>query len=178
MNKSHVGCVLLFCGTLASCAQTLPSAPLPYAPQHPHASIGDFTDHVLEPLALRFADEKISEAMADQKLARTPKSSTQTLAGVLAELPWVGKLMNVTTISQKARLDQELVWLETRRIPLKRELLESFVSGTTQEEDTFTFCVDSVQRRYQSLDINRFSRLPDGPGPCQSEQLYSLIKTS
>ena len=61
VNKSHVGCVLLYCGTLAACAQTLP---LP--PPHPHASIGDFTDHVLEPLALRYADEKISQAMADQ----------------------------------------------------------------------------------------------------------------
>lgn len=133
---------------------------------------------MLEPLALRFADEKISQAMADQKLARTPKPSTQTLAGVLAELPWVGKLMNVTTVSQKARLDEELVWLETRRIPLKRELLELFVSRTTQEEDTFIFCVDNVQRRYQSLDTNRFSRLPDGPGPCEPAQLYSLIKSS
>ncbi len=138
------------------------------------ASLGDFTDHVLDPLALRLADEKIAEAIGQHKVARTPKASTQTLAGFLTELPWIGKLMNATAVSRKAKLDEEVAWLESRRIPLKRELLDLFVSRTTQEGDVFTLCVDGVERRYQAYDITRFSRLPDGPGPCAAVPLISL----
>lgn len=140
----------------------------------PRPSMGDFSDHVLEPLALRLADEKISQTAAERKLALTPKSSTQTLAGLLTEVPWVGKLMNVTAASQKARIEQELAWIESRRIPLKRELLERFMARTTRDGDIFTFCADGVERRYQALDVTRFTRLADGPGPCPILPLLSL----
>lgn len=167
MNSLHMSCALLLCGTLASCAHALP-----------RASIGDFTDQILEPLALRVADEKISVVSADMKSARTPKASTQTMASLLTELPWVGRLLSFGTVSRKAHLDEDLVWLETRRIPLKRELLELFVLRTTQEGETFTLCADGVQRRYQAIDPSRFTRLPDGPGPCESTPLRSLKKES
>ncbi len=170
MNMFHAGAAVLLCGALASCSN-------PLTQTIPHASIGDFTDHVLEPIALRVADEKISEASAGLKSEHTPKATMQTVASLLYDVPWVGKLLNFRNVTQKAHLEQDLVWLETRRIPLKRELLDLFVSQTTFEEQTFTFCVDGVQRRYQALDTNRFTRLPDGPGPCEPMQLRSLHKT-
>ncbi len=165
MKTRHFGPLLLFCGALMSCAHATPPA-----------SIGDFTDQILDPLALRIADEKISETGAELKAVRTPKSSTQTLASVLNELPWIGKLLNVSTATRKAQLDQDLAWLETRRMPLKRELLDLFVSRTIQEEEIFSFCVNGVERRYQALETGRFTRLPDGPGPCDITPLASLKK--
>lgn len=169
MNMFHVGAAVL-CWTLVSCAN-------PLTHTIPRASIGDFTDHVLEPLALRVADEKISEASAALKLEHTPEATMQTVASLLYEIPYIGKLLNFRNVTEKAQLDRKLIWLETRRIPLKRELLDLFVSGTTYDEQTFTFCLDGVQRRYQALDTNRFTRLPDGPGPCGSMQVRSLNKT-
>ena len=169
MNMFQAGSVLLLCVVLASCAN-------PLTPTIARASVGDLTDYVLEPLAFRVADEKISEASAELKLAHTPKATMQTVASLLNEVPWIGKLLNFRNVSQKAELEQDLAWLETRRIPLKRELLDLLVSRTTQEGEMFIFCVDGVQRRYQALDTNRFTRLPDGPGPCQPMQLYSLKK--
>lgn len=171
MNQRYMAAVILLFGTVASCSHAAPSAQ-PVG----HASIGDFADHILEPMALRVADEKISEASAELKLARMPKTSTQTLAGLLHQLPWVGSVLNFSSASKKAKLEEDLTWLETRRIPLKRELLDRFVSRTTQEGDTFTFCVDHVQRRYQALDTTRFTRLPDGPGPCEYAPLLTLRK--
>ena len=166
MNKQlYLAPLLLFCGALMSCAHAAP-----------RASVGDFTDQILEPLALRIADEKISEAGAELKSARTPKASTQTLATVLNELPWIGKLLNVSTASRKAQLDEDLAWLETRRMPLKRELLDLFVGRTVQDQETFSFCVNGVERRYQAIEPGRFTRLPDGPGPCEITSLSSLKK--
>jgi hypothetical protein len=171
MHRIHVSLVILLCLTLASCAH--PSTQTPTAGR---ASIGDFTDHVLEPLALRVADEKIIEAGAGLKLAQTPKGNVQSIANLLQDVPWIGTLLNFRTVSQKAHLEEDLAWLETRRIPLKRELLDLFVSQTSHEDDTFTVCIDRAQRRYQALDINRFTRLPDGPGPCGPLQPASLKK--
>jgi hypothetical protein len=167
MNTFHAGPVFLLCWALTSCSN-------PLTPTIPRASIGDFTDHVLEPLALRVADEKITEAGAELKLARTPKATIQTVASLLNEVPWIGKLLNFRNVSQKAELEEDLARLETRRIPLKRELLNLFVSRTIHEGETFIFCVDGVQRRYQGLDTNRFTRLPDGPGPCEPTQLQTF----
>lgn len=166
MNRHQAGCVVLLCGVLASCAHAVP----PASP----ASIGDFTDQILEPLALRVADEKIIEAGAELRLAHTPKASTQTMAGLLNELPWIGKLLNFSSVSQRARLDEQLAWLETRRMPLKRELLDLFVSRTTRDDDIFSFCINGHERRYQAINAGRFTRLPDGSGPCDIIPLYSL----
>lgn len=168
MSAFRIGSVLLICGVLGACAH-------PLAQNH-RASIGDFTDHVLEPLALRVADEKISEASARLKVEYTPKASVHTVASLLYDIPWIGKLLSVRNVSRKAQLEEDLAWLETQRIPLKRELLDLFVSRTTYQPETFTFCVDGVQRRYQALDTNRFTRLVDGPGPCELTQLHSLKK--
>jgi hypothetical protein len=169
MHTLRLSWAVLLCGMLGACAN-------PLTPAIPPASLGDFTDHVLEPLALRVADEKITEASAALKLERTPKATFQTVASLLDDVPWVGKLLNFTNVSRKAQLEEDLVWLETRRIPLKRELLTLFVSGTTHTDDIFVICVDGVQRRYQALDINRFTRLVDGPGPCELRPLLSLKK--
>jgi hypothetical protein len=171
----HLSLAILLCSTLASCTHAPTPAPAQMPPPG-HASIGDFTDYVLEPLALRVADEKITEASAGLKLARTPKGAVQSVAGLLQDVPWIGKILNFTTVSQKAHLEEDLAWIETRRLPVKRELLDAFVAQTSHEEDTFTTCIDGVQRRYQALDINRFTRLPDGSGFCEALQLNSLRK--
>ena len=177
MNRIQIGFFILLCGALASCGHArTPVQAGAQAPPAAHASIGDFTDYVLEPLALRVADEKIMEASGALKLAQTPKGTVQSVAGLLQDVPWMGKILNFTTVAQKAHLEEDLAWLETRRLPLKRELLDGFVAQTSHDDDTFTVCIDAVQRRYQALDVNRFTRLPDGSGFCDALQPTSLRK--
>jgi hypothetical protein len=170
VNAIQLSSVFLFCCVLGACTHSLTTT-------IPHASIGDFTDHVLEPLALRIADEKIIEAGGALRLEHTPKATFQTVAGLLYDVPWIGKLLNFAKVSEKAQLEEELAWLESRRIPLKRELLQQLVSGTSHEDQRFTVCVDGVQRRYEALDVNRFTRLLDGPEPCEPARLQSLKRT-
>ena len=165
-NLSAMGLTLLFAGVLGCTHAT------------PQASLGDFSDQVLEPLAARLADEKLLEVEALVKAEQTPDVSMQTFASLLQELPWVGKLMNIGTASQKARLEQDLAWLETRRIPLRHEMIALFESRTQQSQDTFSFCISGVQRRYQALEVGRFTRLTDGPGPCETTKLQTLSKLS
>jgi hypothetical protein len=169
MKAFPIGSILVICLVQGACSY-------PLAPTIHHATIGDFTDHVLEPLALRVADEKISEASARLKVEYTPKASLHTVTSLLYDIPWIGRLLNVSNVSRKAQWEEDLAWLESQRIPLKRELLDLFVSRTTYQEETFTLCVDGVQRRYQALDTNRFTRLVDGPGPCDLTPLHSLRK--
>ena len=140
----------------------------------PHASLGDFSDQVLEPAAARLADEKILEIQALMKAEQAPTVPVQTLASLLQELPWVGRLMNVGAASQKARLEQDLLWLETRRVPLRRELLSLFESRAEHSEGTFSFCISGIQRRYQAIEGGRFTRLPDGPVRCETTPLHTL----
>jgi hypothetical protein len=156
-------CLILIINTSLSCA-----------PIAPRASLGDFTDEVLEPLALRVADEKISEVSAERKFARTPKATIQTLAMLLQDIPWIGKLVTFDTVSRKAQLEEDLAWLDTRRIPLKRELLNLFVLRTKQDGEVFSFCISGVQRRYQAIEAARFTRLADGLDSCEQTQLMSL----
>ena len=143
-----------------------------------HASIGDFTDQVLEPLAARLADEKIIEKTALIRAAQTPAASHQTIAAVLQELPWIGKMFTVVNTTRQAYLEQDLAWLETRRIPLRHELLSIFRSRTQQDGNAFAFCVNGVERRYQAIEQGRFSRLDDGSGPCETTPLQSLKRNS
>ena len=170
MKPLYGSVVVVLYALLGACAN-------PFLQPSPRASVGDFTDHVLESLALRLADEKISEAGSAMKLEHLPKAPVQAVVDLLDDIPWVGKLLSVRNVSQKARLEEDLAWLETRRIPLKRELLDLFVARTTSEGDVFSVCVEGVERRYHALDITRFTRLPDGIGPCELTQLNSLKRT-
>jgi hypothetical protein len=162
-HAGGIGLAVLLFGAFWGCSYVVP-----------HASIGDFSDQVLEPAAARLADEKILEIQALMKAEQAPTVPLQTLASLLQELPWVGRLMNVGAASQKARLEQDLLWLETRRVPLRRELLTLFESRVEQSQDTFSFCISGVQRRYQATEGGRFSRLPDGSVPCETTALHTL----
>src|SRR5215217_2956181 len=158
-NLSAMGLTLILAGVLGCTHAT------------PRASIGDFSDQVLQPLGARLADEKVLELQSLVKAEQTPNVPLQTLASLLQELPWVGKLVNIGTASQRARLEQDLAWLETRRVPLRHELIALFESRTEQSQDTFSFCLSGVQRRYQALEVGRFTRLTDGPGHCETTKL-------
>jgi hypothetical protein len=158
---------LVFCVCLASCQHSSP-------PSLPSASLGDFTDQVLEPLAVRLADEKIIQDRADSIARFTPKASERGVQDLLTGIPYVGKLLEYGESTRKAELEEELAWLETRRIPLKREILDLFVSRTVPTNAGFSVCVEGRQRQYKLTEGGRFTRLADGSERCDTTELKTL----
>jgi len=140
----------------------------------PHASLGDFTDQVIEPLASRMADEVFMEKRAALIAAHIPEASFATVTSLLVEVPMVGRWIQWGTQVRKTQLEADLAWLETRRLPLKQELRDLFVARTVKTDEGFAFCADGKQRRYQIIEGARFSRLEDGSGPCDLTKLHSL----
>jgi hypothetical protein len=178
---------IFFCGMLLSCAHTAPQA-----------SLGDFSDQVLEPLASRLADEHLAQARADISLTyqeqekRIAKGSLDESAramihglglylfGPLGDLGGESLFQLMQSQAAKdasvrhAEYEEVLAWLETRRLPLKRELLDLFENRAVPTGQGFSVCVEDKQRQYQTVEGGRFTRLADGPGPCETTQLQSL----
>src|SRR5206468_12122101 len=108
----------------------------------PSLPVGEFYDHVLDPLAQKIANERV-----DHELARIPSSW-----GALGS---VGSLINPPAAMIGAGLDwwsqasaqEQRVTLEARRLPLKQELLGLFESRTKQTADGYSVCVEGIQRR-------------------------------
>ncbi len=75
---------------------------------------------------------------------------------------------------RRAQYEETLAWLETRRLPLKRELLDLLLKRTVTTTEGFSACVEGKQRRYQAEAGGRFTRLADGPNPCETTQLQSF----
>lgn len=163
MRPCTVLYVLLSLVLLSSCAHI-----------SPQASLGDFTDQVIEPLASRMAEETFMAKRAAVIAAHTPEASFATVTSLLGEVPMLGRFIQWGTHVRKTQLDADLAWLETRRLPLKQELRDLFVARTVKTDEGFAFCADGKQRRYRSIEGTRFSRLEDGAGPCELTQLHSL----
>lgn len=188
MGRFLVACCLAACcGGLSSCAHTTSQA-----------SLGDFSDHVLEPLASQLADEHIAQGRADINLTylerekrisegRTDVSDGATIHGLGSLL--VGpsgseRTQSVPVVDEnqafkdasmrRAQYEETLAWLETRRLPLKRELLDLLLKRTVTTSVGFSVCVEGKQRQYQAVEGGRFTRLADGPGPCETSELQSL----
>lgn len=185
-GKDLFYCVLLG-SVLTACAHT-PPAP----------SLGDFTDVILTPLAVQHADESIIEIKA--KLGQMYQARLRQLTGaqltpteelVLKGLSSVlfgpGGAVGSSVLfgvlrsnGQRAMADTEaeyqdwLIWLDTRRAPLKADLLALYIKRTKPTGTGFSVCIDGQERRYEQVDIRRYSRVEDGPGPCERIRLGTL----
>ena len=166
MRPCTVLYVLLSLALLSACAHVASQA-----------SLGDFTDQVIEPLASRMADETFMAKRAAMIAAQTPGTSFATVTSLLGEVPMFGRWIQWGSHIRKAQLEADLAWLETRRLPLKEELRDLFVARTVRTDEGFAFCADGKQRRYRSIEGVRFSRLEDGSGPCELTQLKSLRRS-
>jgi len=108
MSLLHVASVLFLSVVLGACAS-------PFMPAPPRASVGDFTDHVLEPLALRVADEKISETRAALRLEQT-QDTMQHVADLLYEVPWISSSIGRRTRATPLRSVSTAFSVATRRL--------------------------------------------------------------
>ena len=130
---------------------------------------GDFIDQVLEPLSMRLAEEKYAQTLADVNHRCAADASKETLPlgadKALKVLPWLGDIVKAGEEKLEREKQKHLAWLETRRIPLKQEILNTLVTQTDQTGSDFTVCVDGQKRHYTGLKDGRFTRLED-EGSC------------
>lgn len=146
----------LFC---ASCA-TAPS--LPPAPALP---FGEFVDQVLDPLAGTLADERIQQAQVELK-SGTLSVSLLSLLGLVFGPQGSVVGSGLATLND-ASIEQQSAHLDTRRHPLKKEILSLLTQRTKTQGDHYSVCVEGAERRY-GVQEGKFVRLIDGPGPCET----------
>ena len=151
-----VGLIALF---FVSCAITTSRPSLP---------VGEFYDHVLDPLAQKIANERVDHELAKIQSSHGALGSVGSLIGLPAAIIGAG----LDWWSQDSAQEKRAT-LEARRLPLKKELLVLFESRTKETPDGYSVCVEGIQRRY-SVRGEKFVREENGPGPCDTALVYTL----
>jgi hypothetical protein len=150
-----------------------------------------FTEGVLQPLAAQQAEERISQArsllaqinLAKERLAAgqplTPETQTllNGIVGLLTLNPgdprgtdvllaFVDAKAKKPLAARKVAYQEALAWIDSRRLPLQREILRRLADRAVRTNKGFAVCVDGIQRQYETGVEGRFVRLADKPGAC------------
>lgn len=138
----------------------------------PALPIGEFYDQVLDPLAEKGAAERIDQAKAEVGSQKISPLVAAFIGSLLA--PGTGHALGGGLAAlNNSSIEQQLTLLDTRRLPLKHELLQLFIGRTKTEGEHYRVCVEGVERVYAVQD-GHFVRLANGPGPCEVTALTSL----
>jgi hypothetical protein len=161
-------------------------APLGFSPE-----TKAFTEEVLQPLAAQQVEERISHArsllaqinLAKERLAAgqplTPEAQAllNGIAGLLALNPgdprgtdlllaFADTKAKKPLAARKVAYQEALAWIDSRRLPLQREILRRLADRAVRTNKGFAICVDGIQRQYEAGVEGRFIRLEDKPGAC------------
>jgi len=161
---AHSLILVLVC---ASCAAVPTSPPTPALPME------EFVGQVLDPLAAHFVDEWAEQSKAEYA-ANHPtsmlKPSTGSAGGAASGgCPGgmlSGVLCRIIAASNQEAIQKYNAEIDTRRQPIKKEVLALFTQRAKIVEDQYSVCVDGAERRY-GVKEKGFIQLPDGPGPCE-----------
>ena len=133
-----------------------------------------FSEQVLHPLAKQTAHEIIEHKKTTIRLAETKDPNDQALLGAISSaVPMFGALLGATEEHGKANLERQLAWLDSRRLPLKKELIGLWESRIEPTATGYAVCVDGKKRVYQASK-NRWVRLNDLPHECPRVEFQSL----
>ncbi|MDP1769702.1 MAG: hypothetical protein Q8L74_13005 [Nitrospirota bacterium] len=153
-------------------------------PQSAGVSIGEFVDQVLSPLAEQLSNESMTHfkfklthlyAKSERQGLQKPSGDLDALFYRMFDFAAPGSGLALEELSKdkdindsrvrEALFQEMLAWLDTRRLPLKRELLDLYAAATVKNESGYSLCVEGRARRYEFSD-GRFHRLADGAKPC------------
>ena len=157
---------LIFALLCVSCASALPS------PSTPALPMDAFIDQVLDPLASQIVNELAEQSKAEYAAnhpTSMPKPSTGAAGAASGGGPsgmLNGFLGGIVAASNQDAIQKYNAEIDSRRHPIKKELLTLFTRRARSVEDQYSVCVDGAERRYGVKD-NGFIQLPDGPGPCE-----------
>jgi hypothetical protein len=133
-----------------------------------------FSEQVLHPLAKQMASEIIEHKKATVRLAETKNPDDQAILGAISgAVPMLGVLFGATEEHEKAALERQLAWLDSRRLPLKKELIGLWEARIEPTPTGYAVCVDGRKRVYQA-GKNRWVRLNDASHDCPHVEFQSL----
>ena len=177
-SRLRVSALLLATASLTACVghhsgtATVTSATVDPAMTVP--SKAAFSEQVLHPLAKQTAYEIIEHKKATIRFTETKDPNDQALLGAISgAVPMLGVLFGATEEHDKATLERQLAWLDSRRLPLKKELIGLWESRIEPMPTGYTVCVDGKKRVYQAAK-NRWIRLNDLPHDCPRVEFQSL----
>lgn len=167
-------------GALLACASLVPSP-----------AMRAFSQEVLQPLATKLVEERISQArslLAQINLAKEQLAAGQSLPPeTLAVLHGVAGLLTVNPgdargtdllvafadtkvkkpfADRKAAYQEALAWIDSRRLPLQDEMVRRLEERTVRTDKGFRLCIEGIQRQYETGPGGRFVRVADKPGTC------------
>ena len=149
------------------------------ASARPLPSEASFTQQILDPLSRQIADQKIDQRKAKIASGRLDPGLMSTLGSIVAPMlgypPDAGaQTGNLMAAYLNSSIEQQLTIVESRRSPLKEELLVLYQQQTKRIENGFAVCVEGQEWQYV-MEEGSFTRsLMDGPGPCEQPPLRSL----
>lgn len=164
---NFTACVAHHSGSLTAPGATVePAMPVP--------SKAAFSEQVLQPLAKQTSHEIIEHKKATIRFAETKDPNDQAILGAISgAVPMLGVLFGATEEHDKASLERQLAWLDSRRLPLKKELIGLWESRIEPMPTGYAVCVDGKKRVYQAAK-NRWIRLNDLPHDCPRVEFQSL----
>ncbi|MBI5853748.1 MAG: hypothetical protein HZB35_00620 [Nitrospirae bacterium] len=167
---------LLILGTVTvlGCGHLPPSATTVIEPSRPVPSKAAFSEQVLYPLAKQTAHEIIEHKKATYRLDEMRNPDDQAILGAIGgAVPMLGVLFGATDEHDRATLERNLAWLDSRRLPLKKELIGLWESRIESTGTGYAVCVDGKKRVYQNSK-NHWVRLDDLPHDCPRVEFQSL----
>lgn len=166
----------LFCCLLAH-PGFLPAQEFPIPPP-----VGEFADEVLEPAATHLANEEITQlkyqiayqyAKNERLILEKGKGGLDIQFYRMFDFPASGAGVVLDGRGKdtqekhgrvrEARHKEFLAWLDTRRIPLKDELVDLWVKNVIVKDRSYFVCIDSEWRQY-SFHSGKFYRFLSGAG--------------
>lgn len=169
----YTSLLILGTATLLGCGHP-PSARSVIEPSGPVPSKAAFSEQVLYPLAKQTAHDIIEHKKATSRLDDMRNPDDQAILGAIGgAVPMLGVLFGATDEHDRATLERNLAWLDSRRLPLKKELIGLWESRIELTGTGYAVCVDGKKRVYQSSK-NRWVRLDDLPHECPRVEFQSL----
>jgi hypothetical protein len=135
----------------------------------------------LDPLSRQLADDIIShnKALKAFQAAKSTGQSKDIVGALLRQTPGVQQLFSADDLARESQLQRDLAWLETRRVPLQREIRGILVKRTKPAPGGFGICLEGTERIYKPRDFGSgFTRVLDKPVVCEKVDLQSLQQTS
>ena len=142
--------------------------------------VGEFADQVLQPAATQLANEEITQlkyqiayqyAKNERLILEKGKGDLDILFYRMFDFPASGSGLVLEGLGKdtqekngrvrEARHKEFLAWLDTRRIPLKDEIVDLWVKKVLVKDRSYFVCIDSEWRQY-IFHSGRFYRLVNG----------------
>jgi hypothetical protein len=96
------------------------------------------------------------------------------VGGLLRQVPGVPQLFSADDLAREAKLQRDLAWLDSRALPLQKEIRNILIKRTASANGGFTICLEGNLRTYKPRHSGvGFTHVSDEPMVCDKVDLKS-----